>query len=69
MLESGPEPSAIGVSLRGARHGRSRRWLEFSESKDPTAGSRANKQNDPNTISGSDFRARSLLRFCQVIQE
>ena len=43
MLESGAEPSALDASLRGARHSSNRRWLEFSESKDLTAGSRANK--------------------------
>ena len=60
MLESGAERSALGASLRGARHSSSGRRLEFSESK-LTAGSRANKQNDPNTISGSDFARESCF--------
>ena len=57
MLESGAERSALGASLRGARHSSSRRWLEFSESRDHLLDheSRAKKRNDPNTISGSDF--------------
>ena len=37
MLESRAERSAFGASLRGARHSSSRRWFEFSESKNVTA--------------------------------
>ena len=37
MLEPRAEQSTLGASLRGARHNSSRRWLEFSESKDLTA--------------------------------
>ena len=54
MLEFGAERSALGASLRGARHSSSRRWHDFLKSKYLTAGSH-DKQNDPNTISGSDF--------------
>ena len=57
MLESRAERSAIGASLRGARHSSSRRWLEFSESQNLTEllNHTSKQTNDPSTISASDF--------------
>ena len=37
MLESRAERIALGASPRGVRHSSSRRWLDFSESKNLTA--------------------------------
>ena len=56
MLESRAEWSALGASLRGVRHCSSWRWLGFCDSKNLTAESQEQtKQNDPSTISPSDF--------------
>ena len=37
MIESRADLSALGTSLRGGGHGSSRRWPEFSETKNLTA--------------------------------
>ena len=55
MLESGRERIAFGASLRGAKAVVDIGLNFLGQKTDLTAVSRANKQNDPDTISGSDF--------------
>ena len=52
MLESRAERSALGAAADVAVS--SRRWLEFSESKNLTAESHEQKPNDPSTISAQE---------------
>ena len=54
MLESRAEQNVVVASLRGARYSSSRRWFDFSESKNLTANRTYQQANDPSTISASD---------------
>ena len=53
MLESSAERSALGASLSGARHSSSRRWIQFSDSKNLTAESHNEQTNHIKTRASS----------------
>ena len=68
MLESRAERSALGASLRGARHSSSRRWRGFSESPNLAADHTSKQTDDPSTISASTFAEEACFDFARMIR-
>ena len=66
MLESGAKRSALGASLRNARHSSSRPWLDFFVSTDITAASHEQTNKLPEYHPRRRVRARRLFRLART---